>query len=279
MSELPPLVQNTIRLYRLAVSLGLTGWTFTGNLAGEEATVAQYTGDYECRKLHAIWTRSPVSAPAQDVMVTTHHFLNITSGAPDNTWITSDYTQVESAFTTMWGSLKPSWPDTTRLLEYRWYADGPAFKPFGDDSSPLLRATSVNTAGSGTATPLPPQIAVSVTEVTAARYSTIAREGRPSQLRHRWGRFYLPAPTVGVVGSATGAQAGRLGAATQTIIADAAQVFYNACRAGSNLVPIMYSPTTGNAWSVDEIHVDDIFDVVRSRRYETPLSRAVRTLT
>jgi hypothetical protein len=41
----------------------------------------------------------------------------------------------------------------------------------------------------------------------------------------------------------------------------------------------MYSPTTGSSWSVDEIHVDDIFDVIRSRRYTTPLSRAANVLT
>jgi hypothetical protein len=41
----------------------------------------------------------------------------------------------------------------------------------------------------------------------------------------------------------------------------------------------MYSPTTGNTWSIKEVHVDDIFDVVRSRRFVTPLSRNTRTLT
>jgi hypothetical protein len=39
------------------------------------------------------------------------------------------------------------------------------------------------------------------------------------------------------------------------------------------LIPVMYSPTTGNAWSITEIHVDDIVDVVRSRRYIVPTTR------
>jgi hypothetical protein len=53
---------------------------------------------------------------------------------------------------------------------------------------------------------------------------------------------------------------------------------YNTCRA-ADLIPVMYSPTTGNSWSVDEIHVDDIFDVIRSRRYRVPLARNAVVLT
>jgi hypothetical protein len=270
-----------IRLFKLWVALGLpTGVWFTGNLASGGDDVAEYTGTYELRKLHVVYNRALTGGPAQDVAITTHHFLNITSGNPDATWLTADYQQVESAFDAFWTSLKPSYSADTRLAEYRWYADGPDFKPFGETSSPMLRALTKNVAGTASAaiTALPPQCAVSVTEETAARYSTVAREGRPSQLRHRWGRFYLPAPGYGALGGAAPNQ-GRLQPAFQTTVADAAQVFYNACRAGANLIPVMYSPTTGNAWSVDQLHVDDVFDVIRSHRFDTPISRAVRTLT
>ena len=279
MSTLPPIpspITVAIRGYELLSRYALVGWDISELLEGEQ--VAIYEAPYELRKMHAVYTRGPAGAPSQDVALTTHHFLNLTAGVPDATWIGGDYDQVEGAFANMWAAIKPLFTADVVLHELRWYADGPAFKPFGDDPSPMVRATTLNTPGTASAAyMLPPQTSISVTEVTTARYSTVAREGRPSQLRHRWGRFYLPAPSTAALSAVT-AQGGRLAPAAQTTIADAVEDFYNACRTGSNLVPVMYSPTTGSSWSVDEVHVDDIFDVVRSRRFETPLSRAVRTL-
>lgn len=240
--------------------------------------MTQWSAPYELRKMVATYNR--LGGGTQDIAVTTHHFLNLTADAPDASWLAADYTQVEDAFTVFWNAIKGLYTVDMVLGELRWYADGPAFKPRGTTVSPMLRATTKNLAGTVAESTgmCPPQTAITVTEVTAARYSTVAREGRPSQLRHRWGRFYLPAPAITVLGAGPGV-AGRLTAAAQTTIANAAQTFYNACRAGNQLVPVMYSPTNGNSYTVDELHVDDILDVVRSRRYENPLSRAVRTLT
>jgi hypothetical protein len=113
---------------------------------------------------------------------------------------------------------------------------------------------------------------VSVTETTGAQFTVEDVEGSGAQLRNRWGRFYLPAMTVSKVTN------GRLASATQIGLADAVDTFYEAC-VTAGLIPVVYSPTTGHAWSVLETHVDDIFDVVRSRRFITPLSREPRTVT
>ena len=54
-----------------------------------------WTGAFELRELTAKWTRTPPTGVVQDAAMCTFHFLNITAGAPDATWITADYTTLE----------------------------------------------------------------------------------------------------------------------------------------------------------------------------------------
>lgn len=235
--------------------------------------LVEWTTGYELRKLTCSYLRTPLTGVPQDAAMTTHHFLNLTGGTPDASWITSDYTAVESAFDTFWSSLNAYYHTTTKLSEYLWRADGPAFRPFGTALSPTLRRTARSAAGTVTAqNMLPPQCAMTVTETTASKYTVEDVEGAGAQLRNRWGRFYMPA------GSTATCVDGRLSSATQTALANGADTFYEAC-VTAGLIPVVYSPTTGHSWSVLEIHVDDIFDVIRSRRFTEPLSRNVRTIT
>jgi hypothetical protein len=107
--------------------------------------------------------------------------------------------------------------------------------------------------------------------LTPAKYTVEDVEGVGAQQRNRWGRFYLPAPSnLDVV-------AGRVPPSFCEVVAIGAQTFYNAAIA-ADLIPVMYSPTTGSAWAINAIHVDDIYDVIRSRRYITPLSRHSKTV-
>lgn len=204
--------------------------------------------------------------------MTTHHFVNLTGGVPDASWITADYTAVESAFDAFWNAMKAYYHSGFKLGEYIWRADGPAFRPKGSNLAPTLRRTPKNVAGTSAADLLPPQVAVTVTETTSATFVVEDVEGSGAQVRNRWGRFYMPAPAVGAC------VMGRVSPTFQTLLADSIDTCYEACVA-AGLHPVVYSPTTGHAWSVLETHTDDIFDVMRSRRYITPLSRAARTLT
>lgn len=232
-----------------------------------------WNAPYELRKLSVNWLRAQGETPPQDVAMCTFHFLNLTDGTPDASWITSDYTQVEGAFNAFWAAIDDHYDSSTKLGDYVWRADGPAFRPHGSSLSPTLRiAASSGTAGLLTGEYLPPQVAITVTEVTPAKYTVENVEGVGTQQRNRWGRFYLPSP------SALDVVAGRLASSAAETIAVAAQTFYNACVAADH-IPVVYSPTTGSSWAVDEIHVDDIFDVIRSRRYVTPLSRHAKTIT
>lgn len=202
----------------------------------------------------------------------TLHLLNLTAGVPDASWVAGDYTAAEAALDTFWGAIKDRYPLAIGLAGYRWQADGPAFRPFGTELSPTLRNTARAVPGSTDTEWLPPQVAMSVTEVTSAKFTAHDVEGVGDQLRNRWGRFYLPNMVVAAVGN------GRYTAAACDDVADATLALYNTLNA-ADLHPVVYSPTVGHAWTVDSIHVDDIVDVIRSRRFVTPLSRHVRTPT
>lgn len=235
--------------------------------------LVEWTTSYELRKMTAVYTRAEAGVPPQDDAMTTHHFLNITGGVPDATWTDTDYAAVETAFTTFWTAITDRFTNIVTLSELNWRADGPAFKPFGSSLQPTLRATARSVAGAATGSACPPQVAISVTERTDARFTVTDVEGVGTQSRNRWGRFYLPQPAVSAL-----VTDGRIANAAATDIADSAETFYEAC-VTAGLIPVMYSPTTGHAWSVTQLAVDDLADVIRSRRHRTATNYHVRDIT
>jgi hypothetical protein len=247
-----------------------------------EGVPTVWTSPYELRKLTVSWSRSIGLTPPQDAAQCTFHFLNLTGGDPDDTWTDTDFTTVESAFDAFWTAIKPRYAPVTELTEYEWRKDGPAYRPHspapGGLLSPTVRAVSRAVVGTGGGTMLPPQCAISVTEVVPAKYTAHLVEGVGDQVRNRWGRFYLPAPATVTSGGSSAITDGRISSALAQLVADSCQDFYDACNA-ADIVPVMYSPTTGSSWAVQSIHVDDIWDVIRSRRFVEPASRHVVALT
>lgn len=245
--------------------------------------VADITGTFELRKLQVKWSRAP-GGRVEDTDVCTFHFLKVVSGTPSNDWSSgTEYSAVESAFNTYWGTLKDDYPSYIHLDQYRWYKDGPAFwhqiggsgpfVPIGDN--PSVRITEVDTAGTGSVTNmLPPQVAWSVTEITSSR-------------RH-WGRFYLPAAGATRLDSTGLLSSVELGGSLTASV-----TFYNACRA-ANAIPVVFSiakpdratagggelPAVGAvAYEVTSLQMDDICDVIRSRRWATGVTKTRTALT
>lgn len=239
---------------------------------------------FELRKLQVRWSRAPAGGTTEDVDVCTFHFLKLASGVPTNSWVTGDYTTLESAFGTFWGSIKVNWASWIHLDQYRWYADGPDFyhletgdtiyKPNGDN--PARRVTEVDVAGTltGGTSMLPPQVAMTVTEKTSSR-------------KH-WGRFFLP----GMSATNTSAD-GRISSSSLSSLLSAAVTFYNAARAAS-LIPVVFSiqkpvrpkkpsgtlPAVGAvAYEISSLQMDDLFDVIRSRRYGAATIKTNTALT
>lgn len=253
---------------------------------GEEGggwIVADVPAPFELRKLQVRISRQPAGR-LEDVDVMTFHFLKVVSGTPSNDWSSgTEYSAVETALSAMWTTDKTDYPSFMHLDQFRWYKDGPAFYTLNDDGSayvpigdnPATRVTEVDVAGTSSATAvLPPQVAWSITEITSSR-------------RH-WGRFYLPAGDANRLDAT-----GLLGATELGSSLGAAVTFYNACRA-ANAVPVVFSiqkperPKAGGgtlpavgavAYEVTSLQMDDICDVIRSRRYQNGVTKTRTALT
>lgn len=219
----------------------------------------------EWRRLQMQFSRSVPSGYTEDRAVITFDFLNITSGDVDNTWITSDYTSLETALDTFWTSIKPYVSTEHSLVEYRWFrqrfndVDNP--KPFAP-AGPPQRVTARAVPGTSAAA-VPYQIATSVTERTA--------------IPKHWGRFYVPgtgAPT-NLAGS------GRFTSSILTGFANATQTLYNSAVSSVGAYPVVPMTQLDKApiralLAVNEIAVDDIPDVIRRRRPKQVSARQVR---
>jgi hypothetical protein len=155
--------------------------------------------------------------------------------------------------------------------QVRWYKAGPSATP----PQPPVRIIDPAVAGTATAggDMMPPQVAVSITEKTTDPKS--------------WGRFYLPAFIVGIANTS-----GRIDSTWQGAIADAADamyegfvtdgtpaVVYSSAKAARETAGGTELPaTSARALPVKQIQVDDLFDVIRSRRYNEPLLRLQRDI-
>lgn len=252
--------------------------TLAALLSGEigySVQVTTFSTTFETRKLQAIFGRASGGAVPEDSAVCTFHFLKLTAGAPASAWVEADFTALETAFDAMWGSIKVKYYETTKLKQLRWYRAGPQRdEELGAPgrTGPPVRVVDRNVAGTVAASwPLPPQVAVSVTEMTTDPKA--------------WGRFYLPAPAVLVLDLS-----GRLEVSNQTLIGNAADTFYES--ALTNGTPaVVYSSLKSSrltkagltlpakaarALTVDKLQVDDLLDVIRSRRWASPLLRLQR---
>jgi hypothetical protein len=236
---------------------------------GYAANVANYSDPFELRKLQVRWGRGGGAAVAADDAITTHHFLKLAGGAPSATWVAADFEAAEAAFDGFWFAISDRYDASTSLKQYRWYKAGPAVAP---PQSPVRIVDRTTTGAVISGAPCPPQVAISVTEKTT--------------FPANWGRFYLPAPNTGQAVGLTG----RITSATQTDVADAADVMYEAFVTAS-IPAVVYSAAKGSrpsagggtlpaigarALGVAQLQVDDLFDVIRSRRWNEPLLRLQR---
>lgn len=245
--------------------------------------VTDFPAPFELRKLQWRLSRAPSTSPLEDVDVCTFHFIKATGGTP-GTWVDgTDLPALETKVSAYWTAIKSNFPTFTVSDQFRWYHDGPAyyhlnsegthFVPNGDN--PAIRVTEVNDPGTGTGAALPPQVAMSITEVVSSR-------------RH-WGRWYLPAGAQPSVLNTDG----RIVSSAVTSQLSAAVSFYNSCRS-SGYVPVVFSiekpareSASGGtlpaapavAYEVLSLQMDDLFDVIRSRRYDLALNKPRTVLT
>jgi hypothetical protein len=232
--------------------------------------VATFEGAFELRRLQVNFTHSDAVVETDDVRVLTIDFIKLASGSPVTTWDAADLDGLRSRFNTFWTTIRPNYGSTVKLDRMKIYKLGPSVFP---PQVPVQDA-DYDLAGSNTGTfTMPPQVAVSVTEKAGSK--------------RYWGRFYLPPPVA-----STSTLYGRLTTAFSTAIADAADVMYEANKA-ANTPAVVYrralpvrtqkngveiAARAASAWTVDDLQVDDIFDVIRSRRWKYPTLRTQRNI-
>lgn len=176
-------------------------------------------------------------------------------------WSSAGRAAVEGYFDTWVTAVKVFFPTYVTVDAYKWYALDASGRTQGAPS----RVTDKNIAGTGTGSSVDnmPQMAMSVTEKSTSR--------------RRWGRFYLP------TGKMTLTTSGRFSATQIDIVADATEILYNAIKANTTDSPAVKRVVTkvrldGSYEYVTSIQIDDIVDVIRRRRWDTPAIRDVRTL-
>jgi hypothetical protein len=177
-------------------------------------------------------------------------WLNTTSGAPDDTWTTSDYTTLETAFLSLWGTLASHCMSGCKPLQFIWHRVGTGVsKPNPAERTLAISYTTALGGGS-----VIPQTACSVTFRTGVRRS--------------WGRTYLP------LGSAALTTAGRV---TNTAV-DAITGAFNtmvAAQAANDFHLVVVSKPLASSLNVESVEVDNVPDVIRRRRYKRQTYRKI----
>jgi hypothetical protein len=217
--------------------------------AGSSAAAGSGVG---VRRAELVFDRVPPGAISDDVAAMHFDFLNLTGGAPDDTWTAADFTTVEAAINTWWASTKPMVHESHTLREIRWYRVGTGVVP----PNPAARVTAVGFAGTSSSQMLPPQIAISLTMKTARRL--------------QWGRTYLPGITASDI-----AGRGILQTSVIQALADAVDVLITTT-ASSDFHAGVLSGVAGSFFTTESIQVDNIADVIRRRRWRNPTARIVK---
>lgn len=182
---------------------------------------------------------------SEDVVTNTFDFLNITSGAPDSSWTTADFQTVEARLRTFYASQIASFPSSVSLREFRWHVLPDVA---GDTSAVRVAPPATALAMTGT-NALPPQVAATCTKQT--------------QSRRHWGRVYIGPLSVTAPGFS-----GVTGRYSTTFV-DALATSFNTLRAGcqaDDFPMVVYDRVRQHIATVDSVRVDDIPDVIRSRR-------------
>lgn len=251
---------------------------------GHSVVVATFSEPFEVRRVQMSWNIGSGTLLDEDVRVCTFHLLKAPSGTPTPTWDAGDFTTAKNAFYAFWESLKQAYRTEITLSSLKFYREGPAILP---PQPPVFSEEPTPIPGALTTKPLmPPQVAVSITERTAVRRS--------------WGRVYLPAPCDGYNDGAilpTLDNVGRLTDEFCSWVADKADTLYETLRTAS-LLPVVYRKPlparfsadairdgdeepdlparAGSCLTVDTLQVDNIYDVIRSRRFDRPTLRVQR---
>lgn len=202
------------------------------------------------RRAVLVFDRSAALAGA-DTAETHFDFLNITGGDPDDSWDDADFSTVEALIGTWWTAERPQASQLLKFREIRWYRHGPDIPP----PNPVERITAVGTLGTSSLDMLPPQACTNITFRTGSR--------------RNWGRAAIPWPTEG-----RNDPNGFLNTTSVDSMATNAAALYSSAVA-ADFPLVVVSLTDLATFNVEEVEVDNVWDVQRRRRWKTSTYRKI----
>jgi hypothetical protein len=176
-------------------------------------------------------------------------FMNLTGGAPDDTWTDTDYAGLETILQSWLTGIQAYITQEGTFTAIKWYREGTGVVP----PNPAERVTPISHQGTGASLTMPPQTALSITLKTARR--------------KQWGRTYLPGVTsvgLGGRGAVTTSVVDAIGAATNTMVLAAI---------AEDMHPGVLSKVAGSFFTLEQLQIDDVWDVIRSRRWKNTTHR------
>jgi hypothetical protein len=183
-------------------------------------------------------------SPDEDVAIMTCHIREVVAGAPDVIPITDQgRTDFVNNVSSWWAAIEGHISSNVVFRELRFY-DVPSSP--GVDMGPPVKVQPFGAPGTSVSNSMPPQCAISVTLKT--------------DKRRTWGRMYLPNVTFPMLDSK-----GRL---VQTVATELCTAWhFLTTRAGTGAALCVFSRKEWTHHDPQQIQVDDIVDVIRSRRY------------
>lgn len=235
---------------------------------GYSVAVADIATTFDLRLAQCHITRDGHQAGGTDDAICTHHFIKLAGEAPAAWDDAADLPPIETALLAFYTQIGTAWPPAQLLSAIRWYRAGPQ----APAENPPIRVTAETTASTGADSHLlPPQVAMSVTEKTSDPKS--------------WGRFYLPtgdaANWVDAYGRFSSAAIDVIRSALVTLTASLATnhtplVVYSAAKASRTTKGgTVLDAAPARALAITGYQVDDIADVIRSRRWQQTLIRGL----
>lgn len=249
----------TLVKYARRWAFGSNSDSLTPEEAGFFSSAQQLAGLGDGRRIVLRFSRVAPTGVREDAAQFDFEFVNFTAGAVDNTWVDADFVAIEGYVDTWWTAVKARCADKIILDEYRWYKFGPSLPVSAkgnEEPGPPVRVTDKNVAGSVTTfNPMPWQVAATVTFKTA--------------IRKRWGRIYVAGFSSDQVDTYA-----RIPSAMRTVLANATDALF-ASASAADYAPVVYSPTRRSAYGIEAVQVDDVWDVIRSRRSRETAARTI----
>lgn len=220
------------------------------------------TGSY----MEAKFTRTVQAGLREDMAQIGMHFsVEAGPGAPMSRLDSADALRVAGAFNSdvwqpIYGQIANDW--SLKEITFRHFAaDYPLDKNGLSKKGPVWYLLPVAQAGTNTNARLPDQVALTTTYRTASR-------------KH-WGRNYFGGFTTAAL---TDAQMGHAVTTTVDLLSGSLRAFLNDINDDARKTTMwIWSPKYRGACSVNELSVDDTFDVVRRRRAKMPSYRKTYT--